>query len=104
MTKEEALELIERIPYVTAFSALSGKARIDLYKKAVGKKEPLQWLKVVKSCWLRREERSGGVENALEGEYGNRAKRLLHAELAAALGIGEEEVEPFIERYLKDNI
>lgn len=44
------------------------------------------------------------MEGTLEGEYGNRAKRLLHAELAAALGIGEEEVEPFIERYLKENI
>ncbi|MCQ4813893.1 hypothetical protein [Cloacibacillus evryensis] len=104
MTKEEALELIERIPYVTTFSAPSGKARIDLYKRAVGKKEPLQWLKVVKSCWLRREEDSGKITGTLESEYGKRAKRLLHAELAAALEIKEEEVESFIEGYLKDNV
>ncbi|MDO4559806.1 MAG: hypothetical protein Q4C86_02550 [bacterium] len=103
MTREEALELIERIPYVTTFSAPSGKARIDLYKKAVGKKEPLQWLKVVKSCWLRKDENAGRIEGALEGEYGERAKRQLHAELAAALEIKEDEVESFISGYLKSN-
>lgn len=38
MTRDKALELIEQIPYVTAYDASSGKALIDLYKKAVGRK------------------------------------------------------------------
>lgn len=84
-------------------NAPGSKARIDLYKKALSKKDPLQWLKVVKSCWLRKEEASGHIEGTLEKEYGSRARRQLHAELAAALEIKEEEVEAFIGDYLKKN-
>lgn len=103
MTRDEALELIERIPYITIYDAPSGKARIDLYKKAVLKKDPLQWIRVVKSCWLRKDEKPGKITSTLEKEYCGRAKKQLHAALSEALGIGEEEVEPFIGRYLKKN-
>lgn len=101
MTKEEAIELIERIPYTTVLEAAGSKARLDMYKKALSKKDPMQWLKVVKSAYLRTEEPTSATFGTLEREYTRRAKEKLHAALAEALEIKEDEVESFIKEHLK---
>lgn len=101
MTKEDALELIERIPYIPLLSASGCKGRIDLYKKALSKKDPLEWLKVAKSCRVRAGQGSGSIENTLESEYSRRACCRLNNLFAEALGIKEEDVESFIEGHLR---
>lgn len=103
MTKEEALELIERIPFASVLEAPGSKGRIDLYKKALSKKDAFQWLKVVKSAYLRTGEPSSKVDGTLEREYAERAKRKLHEALAEALEIKEDAVEGFIKDYLKEH-
>ena len=75
MTREDALELIERIPYITLLNAPSSKGRIDLYKRALSKKDPFEWLKVAKSRRFRKGGGAGRIEVALEAEYAIREAR-----------------------------
>lgn len=102
MTREDALELIERIPYITLLNAPSSKGRIDLYKRALSKKDPFEWLKVAKSCRFRKSGGAGKIEAALESEYAKRANDKLNTLFAKALEIKEEEVEEFIDKHLRE--
>lgn len=103
MTKEDGIELIERIPFITVFEPCGSKSRIDAYKKAVSnKKDPVQWIKVIKSDFLHKETAAGKINERLEKEYAARAKQKLHELLAQALEIKQEEVELFITQHIKN--
>lgn len=55
MTKEDGIELIERIPFITVFEPCGSKSRIDAYKKgSLEQKDPVQWIKVIKSTFAQR--------------------------------------------------
>lgn len=102
MTKEQAIELIEKLPSVTPPNEPVTKDRIDFYRKAVSKKDPVQWVKVIKSSYMRKNEKPLAATTAmLEKEYCRRAYSNLHAELAGALEIQKDEVETFIKNYLE---
>lgn len=104
MNRDEALEMIDRIPFVTTINAPGSKARLDLYKKAVAnKRDPLQWIKVIKSAYLKDEDAPGKIQSTLEREFADRAKRQFHSLLAESLEIKEEEVEAFIAARLKES-
>lgn len=83
-------------------NAPSSKGRIDLYKRALSKKDPFEWLKVAKSCRFRKSGGAGKIEVALEAEYAKRANDRLNAAFAEALEIRVDEVEAFIDRHLKE--
>lgn len=101
MTKDDAMELIERIPYITTFAALNEKFRTDYFRKAVGKNDPVEWVKAVKTYYILKNEISGKKVGGLESQYAAKAKELLHSSLAEALGIGEGNVEEFVESHIK---
>lgn len=58
MTREAAIELIERIPYVTTINALSSRMRLDFCKKAAQSKDPLIWIKAIKSAYIQKDHNS----------------------------------------------
>lgn len=103
MTRDEAIELIERIPYIGTANMPSSKDRIEFYRKVICKKDPVQWIKVIKTSYICRNKVPGETMRILEDEYAGRAKTMLHRELAAALEIEESEVEAFIEKQLKSH-
>ena len=100
MTREAAIELIERIPYVTTINALSSRMRLDFCKKAAQSKDPLIWIKAIKSACIQKDHNSKAYSD-IESEYTERTKKLLHKELAQALQIPEEEVEDFIKKHIE---
>lgn len=104
MTKDEALELIERIPYITTIATTGDKFRVEYYRKALAKDDPVDWIKVIKTCHIRRNVSLGKVVSTQESQYGETAKKRLNSALAAALGIPENEVEKFIEKHLEEEI
>lgn len=105
MTRDEALELIDRMPYITTIQARTDKIRIELYKNAVESDNPLNWISVIKSFYLRTHTQSGErlIASEEETRVAASAKEQLEAELAKALGIREEEVEDYINNYLDEN-
>ena len=100
MTREAAIELIERIPYVTTINALSSRMRLDFCKKAAQSKDPLIWIKAIKSAYIQKDHNSKAYSD-IESEYTERTKKLLYKELAQALQIPEEEVEDFIKKHIE---
>ncbi len=104
MTKDEAIELIERIPYICTANMPSSKDRLEFYRRALLKKDPVQWIHVIKTNYICKNSMHGETMRILEEEYTARAKRMLHKELASALEIDESEVEKFINNYIDKNI
>lgn len=97
LTTEGAEELIGRIPAIPAFEAAGGRERIAMYRQALAKKDPVQWIKVIKSSYLMKgKELSSQTEKTLELSYREKAYGLLHGLLAEALKIDEGDVEDYI--------
>lgn len=104
MTKDEAGDLIDRIPYITTLAALTEKARLAFYQKAVARGEPVDLVKAVKTCHIRKGMASGKNMSEQEKQLGDAARRLLHGQLAEALGIRESEVDSYIKAQLEKQL
>ena len=101
MTREAAIELIERIPYITTINTQSSRMRLDFCKKAAQSKDPLIWIKAIKSAYIKK-DRSSKACSDIESEYTEGTKKLLNNELAKALQIPEEEVDNFIKKHIEE--
>lgn len=55
-TKEELSELMERMPYIQTIQAPNGKVRKELYELSMKKYDDVEWVKVIKSVYLRMED------------------------------------------------
>jgi len=92
-TKEELLELMERMPYIQTIQAPNGKARKELYEISMKKYDDVEWVKVIKSVYLRMEDRR---YDDFEPGYMEMAKEYLYGEIAVRFGISIEKVEQFV--------
>ncbi len=86
-------ELIERIPYITTISAPNKKARRMLYDMAMEKYEDIEWVRIIKSVYLRMQDHR---YEDYEPEYMEKAQKYLYGEISACYGIGFDEVEHFV--------
>lgn len=97
LNKEEALELLDRVPYIRTFKAPNNKALLGFYHEALNKSDCLEWIRVIKTVLIR--ERYGPVA-AAESACSAQARDYLHAVLAAALDMPVADMEAFIQQYL----
>jgi RNA polymerase-interacting CarD/CdnL/TRCF family regulator len=106
MTREEALELIDRMPFIPTISAHQHrKFRMEEYKKNTdASATPLDLARVVKSRYVHMHFNDRTCLSEEEEVCARDAKRRLEAELAHALGLQEEEVEPYIIKYIAENM
>ena len=74
--------------------------------EALSGTDPLDWIRVVKSYYLRTHGQFGRkmAVSAQEAQYGDSVKNLLETELAKALNILPGEVEGFIITYLAEHM
>ena len=102
-TKEELEELLERIPYIQTIQAPSSKARKELYQYAMSEYDDIAWVKVIKSVYLRMEDKH---YEEYEPQYMEKAKEFLYGEIAIQFTLDIENVDDFInksiERHMKD--
>jgi len=92
-SKEELTDLIERMPYITTINAPNGKARRDLYDITMEKYEDVEWVRVIKSVYLRMKDHK---YEDYEPEYLNKAKEFLYGEISKQFEIDPEDVEKFV--------
>lgn len=92
-SKEELAELIERMPYTTTINAPNSKARRDLYDMAMEKYEDVEWVRVIKSVYLRMADHK---YEDFELQYMNKAKAFLYGEISKQFEIDPEDVEKFV--------
>lgn len=100
-TKEELLELIERMPYIQTIQAPNGKVRKELYELSMKKFDDEEWVKVIKSVFLRMEDRR---YEDFEPGYMEKAKQFLYGEIAVCFEIPFEEVEQFVNDTIKKHL
>ena len=100
-TKEELSELMERIPYIQTIQAPNGKVRKELYELSMKKYDDVEWVKVIKSVYLRMEDRR--YEN-FEPGYMEKAKEFLYGEIAVRFELPADEVERFVNETIRKHL
>lgn len=100
-TKEELSELMERMPYIQTIRAPNGKVRRELYELSMKKFDDVEWVKVIKSVYLRMEDRR---YEDFEPGYMEKAKQFLYGEIAVCFEIPFEEVEQFVNDTIKKHL
>lgn len=100
-TKEELFELMERMPYIQTIQAPNGKVRKELYELSMKQYDDVEWVKVIKSVYLRMEDRR---YEDFELGYMEKAKQFLYGEIAVRFEIPYEEVEQFVNDTIKKHL
>ena len=103
MTRQEAEALLDRIPYITVINESNPKLLRTKYLDAMRTHDPVEWVRVIKTVYLRSTERTSRTMRISETErtLADTAKRYLHTELALALGESEAGMEDYIAAYLQ---
>lgn len=56
LTKEEAMELIERIPYIRTLQIVDNAYRLQVFQTALASDDPVEWIKIIKTDYIRRQD------------------------------------------------
>lgn len=104
LSKDEAIELIESIPSIETLSVDDEKQWERVYKEALKKNDCSQWIKLMKTLYLKNQERIAQGKNvsSIDGKYLTIAEENLYGELAIALGMPKEEVEEYITKSVEE--
>lgn len=104
ISKEEANELINSIPSIETLRFDDEKLYQGKYKEVMHKYDCKEWIKIIKTSYLRREERfaEGKKSTSTDDKYLKMAEEYLFGELAISLNINKEEVKDFIAKQIKN--
>ena len=105
LTKDEAWNLIERIPEIPTAWINNEKLREQNYKEAVKANDPETLVAIIKMIYQRKEKRlaQGKKCTATDARYFQIAENLLYMELGVALGKPKQEVCRTIIDYITNN-
>lgn len=104
MTKEDALALIDQIQNVETLWIGDERRRETEYKEAVRKCDCREYVKIIKTIYLRKKARlaDGKKVTAVDERYYAIAEENLYGELAVALGMDRDQAKTFVEQRVKE--
>lgn len=104
ISEEEATALIDRMPEIEELWITNDKLREAKYKECMNTCQCIEWIKIIKTLYLRRQQRvaQGKKITAIDERYLKMAEGSLYAELSIALGIPENEMEAYIINRLEE--
>ena len=100
-TREELEELMERMPYIQTIQAPNSKTRKELYQLAMSEYDDVEWVKVIKSVYLRMEDKR---YDEFEPGYIEKAKSFLYGEIAIRYHLPFEKVEDFVNSNIEKHL
>lgn len=102
VSREQALELIDSMPQIEELDFPNEKMREEAYKECIRSCDCRQIVKVIKTLYLRREEKlaQGKKFAATDERYLKLAEENLYAELAVAMDMSKKEVQQYMEERL----
>ena len=105
LTKEEAWDLIRRIPEIPTAWRDNEKMREQSYKEAVKANDPEALVAIIKMIYQRKQKRlaQGKKCTATDTKYFQAAENLLYVELGAALGKPKQEICKTIIDYINQS-
>ena len=105
LTKEEAWNLIKRIPEIPTAWINNEKMREQNYKVAIKANDPEALVAIIKMIYERKQKRlaQGKKSTATDARYFQMAENLLYMELGVALGKPKEEICKTIIDYINQS-
>ena len=102
LTKDEAWDLIQRIPEIPTAWTDNEKMREQKYKEAVKANDPEALVAIIKMIYQRKQKRlaQGKKCTSTDARYFQVAENLLYMELGTALGKSKEQVCETIINYI----
>ena len=91
--KNSITEAIERVGFIRTIQAPNEKLRKELYDMAMNKFDEIEWIRIIKSVYLRKQDCR---LSPWEENYGATAKEFFHGEISILLNIPYENVEQYI--------
>ncbi len=103
LSQEEAQVFISRIPDIETIWIPDEKSREEIYKEAIRTGDCCEWMKIIKTIYLRKEDRIAKGKKVTEKDerYFRIAEDNLYGELAIPLNIEKDEVEQYISDAIK---
>ena len=103
MTEKEAREMVDSMTEIPVLKIENEKYREDCYKKALKSGDCKEWIRIVKTIYLRRQGRlaEGKKSTAIDDYYLNAAEQLVLAELSFSMGMTADEIQKYIEQRTK---
>lgn len=104
ITREEALQLIDRMPEVETVWIMDEKRREEQYKEIMKKNDCMGWIQIIKTLYLKKQKRlaEGRKNTARDDLYLKLAEDFLFRELAAALQVEKDQVHELINRRVRE--
>lgn len=106
MTKEQAQALIVRIPDIPhdVCGGCDGKLLSERYRACLNTHKNDDLIRLIKSVYLKNEGaiKAGRYMGQVDQQYMKRAEKLLYGELAVALGMDIDQIEPYIKKCIED--
>ena len=99
VSRDEALDLIRRMPQIEVLQVKNEKFREQEYKECISDFCPENWVKVLKTTYKRTKSR--GSVTSLDRKYQMLLEHALYSEFAFALGIPASEIQSFIARHVE---
>ena len=98
ISNDEALELIEQIADAPLLWIENDKQREEAYKKALRDRDCLDWVKIIKTLYVRKQERlsQGKKLTFTDEKYLGIAQDFLYGELSIAMDIDKDEAENLV--------
>ena len=99
VSRDEALDLIRRMPQIEGLQVKNEKFREQEYKDCIADCCPENWGKVLKTTYKRTKSR--GSITSLDRKYQMLLEHALYSEFAFALGIPASEIQSFVARHME---
>lgn len=105
MTRQEAETLVKEIPQIEELWERDDKQREKQYKEAIRSCDPREWIRIIKTSYLRQEERKaqGKKATTVDERYFHAAEEHLYSELAIALEMPKESVKAYIKSHMEES-
>lgn len=101
ISKDDLTDILSRIPYTRTIQAPNNKIREELYETAMAAYDELEWIRVIKTAYLRKEE---GKQMPFEEKYSRQAKDYFHLEVSVVMDIPFDQVEDYIASAIADDL
>lgn len=101
ISKDDLTDILSRIPYIRTIQAPNNKIREELYETAMAAYDELEWIRVIKTAYLRKEE---GKQMPFEEKYSRQSKNYFHLEISVIMDIPFDKVEDYIASAIADDL
>ena len=105
ITKEEAQELIRKMPDIEPLKVTNEKLLKEMYQKSMKCYDCTDWVRLIKCIYFRKQSRQadGKKITSMDERYMSLAENALYGELSIALGIPRKQVLEHIITIIEEN-